>query len=54
MDIFADPLPAAPVGTVSHAEFGVAVQGQLACVVIVAVTLPPAMHGLNRTGAMEY
>jgi hypothetical protein len=50
----ADPLPVAPLGTVSHDAFGVAVHGQNACVVIVAVTLPLGMHGLTSTGATEY
>ena len=31
-----------------------AVHGQNACVVTVAVTLPPGMHGRASTGATEY
>ena len=30
------------------------VQGQLACVVIVAVSVPAGMHALTATGATEY
>jgi hypothetical protein len=49
-----EPVPDDPLGMLSQDAFGLTVQGQLACVVITAVKLPPGMHGLKSTGATEY
>jgi hypothetical protein len=50
----AEPAPD-DLPTLSHAAPGVAVHGQVATgVVIDAVTVVPAMHGLRTTGETEY
>ena len=50
----ADPVPDVPLGTESQEASGFAVHGQLGWVVMVAVRLPPGMHGAALTGATEY
>ena len=45
------PLPEVPLVSLSHETSATAVHGQLACVVIATASVPPAMHGVNVTGA---
>ena len=48
------PLPDLPLGSDSHPAPVFTVHEQFACVVSVAVSLPPAMHGVKVTGPTEY